>query len=256
MESSTHAATTTVAQRLWRIVRAVFYMLRKGIARRKLMVDLHLLLKCGKLAGKALRNLIHHHHQSSAATRDLHFSDCSCRSGLDQDMLFYDPKGVQLSCSNTPSYGYYNYSHSATKRRSRRRRRDDSYDCYDAAALAKAIEMLNNIEYSSDAESSVVSSALPTPSPMLGIRRTPAVRQLRITDSPFMIQEEDGVDVGLIDKEADEFISRFYEQLRRQKLASAAATPEYHAVRGRKPLSGEGGERRMQRLIGRRENRE
>ncbi|KAK8956143.1 hypothetical protein KSP40_PGU020174 [Platanthera guangdongensis] len=153
MESSTHA-TPTVAQRLWRIVKAVFHMLQKGIARRKLMVVLELLLKCSKLAGKALRNLIpRHRHQSSAATRDLLFSDCSCRSGLDQDMLFYDPKGVQLSCSNTPSYGYYNYSHSATKRMSRRRRRDDSYDCYDAAAVAKAIEMLNNNEYSSDAES-------------------------------------------------------------------------------------------------------
>ncbi|PRQ46675.1 hypothetical protein RchiOBHm_Chr2g0091581 [Rosa chinensis] len=62
-----------VAKKLWNLVRIVFFMLRKGLTKSKLLVDLHLMLKRGKLASKAIaNNLIMLHHSSNSAF--------SCRS--------------------------------------------------------------------------------------------------------------------------------------------------------------------------------
>ena len=67
-------------------------------------------------------------------------------------------------------------------------------------AVKAVLEMLN---------SEVASPALP------GFGRSPMVRQLRITDSPFPLKDIDGD--GEVDKAAEEFIERFYNELKRQK---------------------------------------
>ncbi|KAM3375020.1 hypothetical protein P3S68_013734 [Capsicum galapagoense] len=76
------------------------------------------------------------------------------------------------------------------------------------AAVFKALEMI---------QSETASPALP------GFGRTPTVRQLRITDSPFPLR--DGADEGdmmsQVNEKADEFISRFYRDLRREPSAFA-----------------------------------
>jgi hypothetical protein len=41
------------------------------------------------------------------------------------------------------------------------------------------------------------------------------VRQLRVTDSPFPLQNDDEKD-NQVDKAAEDFINRFYSQLRKQ----------------------------------------
>ncbi|KAL0903883.1 hypothetical protein M5K25_025941 [Dendrobium thyrsiflorum] len=149
-----------IAKRLRHIVRVVYYMLRKGISKRKLLLDLHLIRKRSKIARKALGNLLmtfHHHHH--------HHSPINL-------------KEVEFSCSNTPSYAY-NYFHSAiTKRKNRRHCHHDDFDSFDAVEFAMAFQMMNM------EESDAVSSTLPTPSPMM-------VRQLRITDSPFPLNENE-----------------------------------------------------------------
>ncbi|XP_065866534.1 uncharacterized protein [Euphorbia lathyris] len=49
------AKTPEVAKKLWHIVRVVFFMLRKGISKSKIMEDFNLMFKRGnKLAGKAI----------------------------------------------------------------------------------------------------------------------------------------------------------------------------------------------------------
>ncbi|KAK4374783.1 hypothetical protein RND71_005460 [Anisodus tanguticus] len=68
------------------------------------------------------------------------------------------------------------------------------------AAVLKALEML---------QSETSSPALP------GYGRTPTVRQLRVTDSPFPLRDAD------VDEKADEFISRFYRDFRREASAFA-----------------------------------
>ncbi|KAI0522538.1 hypothetical protein KFK09_004918 [Dendrobium nobile] len=208
MESNT---SPTITKRLCHIVRLVCYMLRNCISMRKLMMDLQLLLKRGKLAGKFLSNFITHNHGGAASP---------AATG----------RSIEFSCSNTPFY-------TAIKKKNRRRRQVE-YDNFDAAMIKKAFEMLN--AEVSDMES-VRSSAMPSPSPspaaMWWLEKSPAVvRQLRVTDSPFMLNENEVVEEAKVDKEADDFIRRFYEHLRRQQLESARATPEYSQSRTRLPM--------------------
>ncbi|PKA63387.1 hypothetical protein AXF42_Ash005282 [Apostasia shenzhenica] len=239
MESS---STPTMAKRLWHIVQVVFYMLRKTISKRKLMMDLHLLLKRGKIAGKAIGNLVafhhQHHHGASAASfaADGHFSAFSSCS-IDTAAPFFSPAETEFSCSNTPFYA--NYFRGTAKRKNRRRRHDDCYDAFDAAAIAVAFEMLN--AQSASGEESSVSSLVPTPSPalMLDLGRSPVARPLRVTDSPFPVKEDEAADGGRVDEEAEAFIRRFYEQLWRQQLSSAAATPD-HCPHRRQQIAGRG----------------
>ncbi|CAL9165941.1 uncharacterized protein LOC103982295 [Musa acuminata AAA Group] len=223
-----HMEPSRAAKRLWRVVRVVLYMLRKGLSKDKFMMDLHLLIERGKIAGKALGNLMTFHHHDPREDRSFMFSGFSCRS-TDPNLSFYSPMEVEFSCSNTPAYPSFR----AVKRKSRRRRRyyDDDND-YDAAAVAKAFEILNS--ELSDAESVVAS---PSPAPVIwSFGKSPAVvRQLRITDSPFPSREEDDdVDIH-IDEKAEEFIRRFYEQLRLQQRTPK--TPEFQRYR-RQPLMG------------------
>ncbi|WOL14143.1 hypothetical protein Cni_G22923 [Canna indica] len=200
MESSRSAG-----KRLWRIVRVVFYMLGKSLSMSKLMMDLHLLLKRGKTARKALGHFMtfnpHHLHGGATAT----YSGFSCRS-MDPNS-FYSPREVQFSCSSTPSHPSFH-----AIKRSRRHRRED---CYDAAAVAEAFEILM---MNSEITESEPVMASPSPAPVVA-------RQLRITDSPSPLWEEEEEEDGHIDEEAEEFINRFYEQLRLQQRFPV--TPEY-----------------------------
>ncbi|KAL0923949.1 hypothetical protein M5K25_004736 [Dendrobium thyrsiflorum] len=206
MESNTYP---TITKRLCHIVRLVCYMLRNCISMRKLMMDLQLLLKRGKLAGKFLSNFITHNHGGAASP---------AATG----------RSIEFSCSNTPFY-------TAIKKKNRRRRQVENDN---AAMIEKAFQMLN--AEVSDMES-VRSSAMPSPSPspaaMWWLGKSPAVvRQLRVTDSPFMLNENEVVEEGKVDKEAEDFIRRFYEHLRRQQLESAGTTPENSQSRTHLPM--------------------
>ncbi|URE43146.1 Avr9 Cf-9 rapidly elicited protein 146 [Musa troglodytarum] len=175
----------SLAKRLRHMITAAYYMLRKGFTKHRLMMDLHLLLKRGKLAGKAVGNFVAFHHHRDRRIGANMYSAFSSRH-VDTDLSYYDPK---------------------------------------------EIEMLNSEVF--DAESSSV-VASPSPAPMWGFGKSPAaVRQLRITDSPFPTRDEDAEADGRVDQEAEEFIRRFYEQLRLQR--SVPTTPECHCHRRRSP---------------------
>ncbi|KAG0461479.1 hypothetical protein HPP92_021404 [Vanilla planifolia] len=97
MESS---SSSTVVKRLWHVLRVAYYMLRKGISKRKLLLDVHLLLKRGKLARKALGSFMtfhHHHHNHHGGPAAFSFGS------FHPDASLYASKEVQFSCSNTPS---------------------------------------------------------------------------------------------------------------------------------------------------------
>ncbi|KAL5729038.1 hypothetical protein ACHQM5_002043 [Ranunculus cassubicifolius] len=110
---------------------------------------------------------------------------------------FIGPKELESSCSNSPAFSFHLGS-SSNKRNSRRHE----------SAVRKMLEMLS-------AEASPV---LP------GFEQSPMmVRQLRITDSPFPISDnENSIEV---DEQAEEFIKRFYTQLRLQSFLSPCETP-------------------------------
>ncbi|XP_054782139.1 uncharacterized protein LOC129289402 [Prosopis cineraria] len=204
MESNVPAIT----KRVWNMVRVAFFMLRKGIFKGKIVMDLNMMLKRrGKLAGKAIANLVFHHlhHGSSASSHDPH-------------LQFSAAGEYEFSCGNTPNYSFF-----PTKRHNRRHSHNPFFACAHAPltqdddmvavsnALKVALEMLdnNNCSYNNYNKDEVEASpALP------GFGRSPMVRQLRVTDSPFPVQDDDRD--HQVDKEAEDFIKRFYKDLRKQ----------------------------------------
>ncbi|GAA0161304.1 hypothetical protein LIER_17651 [Lithospermum erythrorhizon] len=173
----------TLAKRFWHMIRVAMFMLRKGISKSKLLTDLNLMMKRGKIAGKAIHNLMFHHR---GATFPTHIDE------------------YEFSCSNTPSHNnflqlnkrkLFRFSGSA-----RSLPEVMEADYVTPKVVMQALEML---------QSEAASPALP------GFGRTPMVRQLRITDSPFPLNyglEEE----NYVDDAAEDFIMKFYKELRKQ----------------------------------------
>ncbi|KAK9149331.1 hypothetical protein Scep_008088 [Stephania cephalantha] len=210
--SSSNPPNNPVTKRLWRIVRIVFFMIRKGIiSKSKLMLDLrHLMSKRGyKLAGKALANLMfhhHHHHHSAAAVS-----------------TFIPPnnKDYEFSCSNSPALPSYIINNNKNKHTNSshyyfspiRPSNSSDDDVANFATIQKILEMLNYSEVGSPA---AVMRRSTTPSPL--------VRQLRITDSPFPLRNDDEDYDGRVDQRAEMFIESFYEQLKQQARLTSSGS--------------------------------
>ncbi|KAI4350806.1 hypothetical protein L6164_005221 [Bauhinia variegata] len=166
------------------------------------MVEFHLMLKRGKLAGKAIANNLTIHHHAAAFT---------CRSH--DAISFVSPRDYEFSCSNSPAYPF----HHLKKRKHGHfgSRFSKSYQYDDVAtvnAVQKVLEMLNN--------DVVEASPLVT---LPGFGKSPMGRQLRITDSPFPLMD-DG-DSAQVDRAAEEFINKFYKDLNLQKRMAALESP-------------------------------
>ncbi|KAJ8560086.1 hypothetical protein K7X08_004144 [Anisodus acutangulus] len=173
-----------IAKKFWKIVRVAYFMLRKGLSKRKLMFDLNLLMKRGKIAGKAaFQNLMFHHntygHQCPSSSKEYY----------------------EFSCSNSPAFHLPLNLNKRNKHTHHEHATQDDDILMMNAAVLKALEML---------QSETASPALP------GFGRTPKVRQLRVTDSPFPLREVDVDLISHVNEKADEFISRFYRDLRRE----------------------------------------
>ncbi|KAK9066231.1 hypothetical protein SSX86_013552 [Deinandra increscens subsp. villosa] len=174
------------AKKVWKLVRVLYFMLRKNISKSKLLLDLNrMIMKRSKLAGKSRR-----HHLSPP------------------------PGEYEFSCSNSPStthhpfslFSFHNKKHhySANIQHTAEEEKEEDLDIMAVnAAVLKAMAMIH---------SETGSPALP------GFGRSPVVRQLRVTDSPFPLSSVDEDDSCHVDEAAEEFISRFYNDLRRQKL--------------------------------------
>ncbi|KAL4368448.1 hypothetical protein GQ457_05G024130 [Hibiscus cannabinus] len=173
------------AKRAWSIVRAVLFMMKRGIFSKpkfKFMVHLHMLLKRGKIA-TSIANV----PSSSSAAHGHEY---------------------EFSCSNTPNYifpfnlatakkktSYYHHFFACTHA-------PPTHD-EDMATFKVVLEMLNN-------NAGAASPMLP------GFGQTPLVRQLRITDSPFPLRDADEGNDS-VDKAAEDFIQKFYKDLKLQK---------------------------------------
>ena len=159
----------------------MLFMLRKNISKRKLLLDLNMLMKRGKLAGKALQNLMFHHHHNWSS------SSSKSRSHESSNFTFPPPRteDYEFSCSNSPIYPLYFLSNNKKQNKKKSQKKsaikEDHEEIYVDAVILKALEMLT---------SAPASPALP------GFGKSPMVRQLRITDSPFPLSngEEDSVD--------------------------------------------------------------
>uniref|UniRef100_A0A7N0UYG0 Avr9/Cf-9 rapidly elicited protein 146 n=1 Tax=Kalanchoe fedtschenkoi TaxID=63787 RepID=A0A7N0UYG0_KALFE len=214
-----------INKRVWSMVRVLYYMLRKGISKSKLQADINLLLKRGKIAGKAIiHNLVLPHLTSSPSplshgqhhSRGRHMSP--------------PPTEYEFSCSNTPIHSFPVF-HSKRNKHSlffgcAHAPRTDEEEDEEAVAAANAVkmvlEMLNNHNDIANNDEKF-ERMMVQPSPALpGFGKSPAVpvRQLRVTDSPFPLHDVGGD--RQVDEKAEKFIAKFYNDLKRQRIL---ATP-------------------------------
>ncbi|KAD2806221.1 hypothetical protein R6Q59_028766 [Mikania micrantha] len=170
-----------LAKKFWKLMRVVLSMIRKGILKKKLLLDISMMIKRGKIAGKGLQNLMFHHHNHPA-----------------EFAINHRPGEYEFSCSNSPSthnhpfslFSFHKKHHSSTQHA-----QDDHEIMVLNAAVLKAMKMI---------QSETASPVLPG----FGV-----VRQLRVTDSPFPLRCADDQD-SHVDEAAEQFISRFYNDLR------------------------------------------
>ncbi|KAK8608432.1 hypothetical protein V6N13_023856 [Hibiscus sabdariffa] len=195
-----------ISKRVWNIVRAVLFMMRKGFpSKKKLMVDLNMVLKRGKIASaKAIANLMFHRQRQVSSSA---LTPVSKAAAAVQEYEF--------SCSNTPSYifpfnhkkknGTNNYYHHLFACVHAPPTHDDD-NLATMNTVKVVLEMLSN----NDMEGAVAAS------PMLpGFGQTPLARQPRVTDSPFPLRDGDE-DNSYVDRAAEDFINRFYKDLKQQ----------------------------------------
>ncbi|XP_021853407.2 uncharacterized protein [Spinacia oleracea] len=196
-----------ISKKVWNIVRVAIFMIKKGLCKRKLFMDLNLMMKRGKLAGKALgKNLMfhhHHHHKHDEFTSQVGLATPTNNDGG-------PPREYEFSCSNTPLYRHY-FTNKNKKNKSPKYLPLEDGENVNLEDVNNVLQMMLR-----DEEVTGVLAAASPVLPGLGYGRSPAVRQLRITDSPFPVKnsEEDNKHVDLA---AEAFINKFYSQLKQQK---------------------------------------
>ncbi|XP_010688301.1 uncharacterized protein LOC104902281 [Beta vulgaris subsp. vulgaris] len=201
-----------IAKKVWSILRIMLMMVKKGICKSKLIMDFNLIFKRGnELASKAINGLIIHHNS------------LICRPN-NSNNHFISPKEYEFSCSNSPELGPFqvmmahHHKRAKPKHNSRARHNYQLEDPTTVAAVQHVLEILNVNEGPITAASPLGQYSLPG----FGYGKSPSVRQLRITDSPFPLKdgkgnkEEEEEDVK-VNKAADEFIKKFYKNLMMQK---------------------------------------
>ncbi|KAK7272725.1 hypothetical protein RJT34_29522 [Clitoria ternatea] len=181
-----------MAKKLWNIVRIVFLMLRKGLAKSKVAMEFNLLLKRGKLA-------------ATKAIANTHLA-LNHRNNNQNDVVLFQE--YEFSCSNSPAFPFQ-----VSKYKHHPHRRHHRYHDVSTmnATIHKMLEMLNNDKNKVEA------------SPLPGFRKSPIGKQLRITDSPFPLKDEEGD--NQVDVAAEEFIKRFYKDLNLQQKLAAIESP-------------------------------
>jgi len=232
-----HAAPA-VGKRLWSYVRAAFFMARNG--KRKLLLSMHLLAnkRRTKAVTRAVANLLTHHSHAHHGTdyalrrRDYEFS-CSnsptdpsaASSSSSRRRLAYFPCLGAVAEEESYEYGY-------------------QYDGYGSLSLhdAEPAPPLARIDYYAAAASSPAPPSSPgdldlapgdeeeyacalssSASPALLLPGASGEFSVRVSN--YSSEDEAGVGNQAVDADAEEFIRRFYDQLRRQN--TVALLPYY-----------------------------
>ncbi|XP_031490688.1 uncharacterized protein LOC116257832 [Nymphaea colorata] len=187
----------TRAKRLWNLLRVAFLMVRKGFTpKRKLVMDLNLMMKRGKLFGRSFRSIVFPHR--APAFRG------------------FGPQDYEFSCTNSPDpLFFHGGAGSATKRKLHYY--FPSLPCINPPHADDSDDhvIVNRPQF--DMSNSDLSSLLDPIDLADGEKISPAISPLPIVISSYYPSEDDEYDAtDPVDEKAEEFIARFYEQLRSQ----------------------------------------
>ena len=186
-----------IAKRLWNVLRVTFFMVRKGlISKRKFIMDMNLMMKRGKLLRKSLSNLMSHHHHSKNVAR--------AGFGIQE---------YEFSCSNSPNPVFFHVP----------KRKHHYFPCINPPEVIEEEEPLpepqepkavvlvpKTPEYTFNFRFDHASDFAP------GEKHSPLHSPFSVRVSNYSSEDENEGGNGQVDHEAEEFIRRFYEQLRVQ----------------------------------------
>lgn len=186
-----------IAKRLWNVLRVTFFMVRKGlISKRKFIMDMNLMMKRGKLLRKSLSNLMSHHHHSKNVAR--------AGFGIQE---------YEFSCSNSPNPVFFHVP----------KRKHHYFPCINPPEVIEEEEPLpepqepkavvlvpKTPEYTFNFRFDHSSDFAP------GEKHSPLLSPFSVRVSNYSSEDENEGGNGQVDHEAEEFIRRFYEQLRVQ----------------------------------------
>ncbi|CAJ1792569.1 unnamed protein product [Sphenostylis stenocarpa] len=188
-----------VAKRLWNVMRVTFFMIRKGlISKRNMIMDMNLMMKKGKVVRKSFSNLIpshhHHHHQKNPKS--------VTRGGL----------GVhyEFSCSNSPNPVFFSMP---------KRKHHFNFPCIHAPEVVE-----DEHRFSFEVEGEVPKGVVVPKTPeytynffVPGEKKSPLLSPFSVRVSNYSaLDETEEVGNDRVDDQAEDFIRRFYEQLRTQ----------------------------------------
>jgi len=189
------------AKRFWNMLRIAFFVIKKGglISKRKILMDMHLIMERGKVYGRILRNLVFHH---SRGNKHGGF-------GLQE---------YEFSCSNSPAI------FDMGKRK---------HHCFCTHILHFPCIHPHQVE-DKDESSTIFLSKLDSSNECfskdcLDAIELPTAQKLSPLFSPMsrkissLSSEEDND--HQIDRQAEEFIAKFYEKLRLQNRMSLRQIP-------------------------------
>ncbi|KAL9376409.1 hypothetical protein Peur_030529 [Populus x canadensis] len=191
-----------IAKKACNMLRLIFLMIQKGMLKSKVMLDLHFLMRRGKILGKALNDImVQQHNTLSCISHDVHMS-------------FISPREYEFSCSGSPAYKFYSY-----KQPYYQARRRSLHNHYKHTRFQAPSHDVDDVVSSNGGVDVAVEA-----SPSVGSARwfgtwSPVVRQVRITDSPFTMRDVD--EDCHVDTEAEKFIEMFYRELRLEKRMAA-----------------------------------
>jgi hypothetical protein len=175
-----------ITKRVWSMIRVALFMLRKGISKGKLMMDLNMIMvkRRGKLAGKAITNLMFPHHHGGSTSR----------SRPHDEKRLATTREYEFSCSNTPKYKFA---------LNNKRHRNNYFACAHAPITQdEDIVTVNVVKAVLDktvSNNEVMVGASPV---LVGYEETP-----KDIDTDVEVE---------VDKAAEAFIKRFYLQLGKQ----------------------------------------
>ncbi|XP_058102709.1 uncharacterized protein LOC131246521 [Magnolia sinica] len=186
-----------VAKRLWNFIRIAYFMMRKGlVSKRKIIIDMNLMMKRGKVVGKSLGNLMFHHNHPRSGPRGFGVQD------------------YEFSCSNSPNPVFFHVG-----KRKHHHHYFPSIPCIkgpdepEESDEPKAVIMLPNIDYSPDYSYNLQTDV---PDLAVGEKLSPMVSPFSVRVSNYSSDDENDSGARQVDREAEEFIRSFYEQLRVQ----------------------------------------
>jgi Cotton fibre expressed protein len=186
----------TASKKIWDDLRAVLFMLKvkSVISKRKFIMDVNMFTS--KFVGKSITNLHSHKHHHSHAHRSIKNA-----SLLNE---------YEFSCNNTPNPLHFHAKRGHNKR-------GNYFTCLNTPVEKGGEEKEADIQTPLRLEY--------TSQELRGLTISPSPFDVRVSDFSSM-EGEGSSGNGGIDSEAEQFIRRFYEQLKKQKEVGLLEHPQ------------------------------